>query len=135
MIQFIKYYSVAFVVFFAIDLVWLGVVAKNMYKEHLGFIMSPNVNWVAAIGFYMVFIAGLIFFALNPAIEKNSVMYAILVGGFFGLITYATYDMTNLATLKDWPVFITVVDIIWGTVLCSLTTTVSFLVLKFIGWA
>ncbi len=135
MIQFIKYYSVAFVVFFAIDLVWLGVVAKNMYKEHLGFIMSPNVNWVAAIGFYMVFIAGLIFFALNPAIEKNSVMYAFLVGGFFGLITYATYDMTNLATLKDWPVFITVVDIIWGTVLCSLTTTVSFLVLKFIGWA
>lgn len=135
MIQFLKYYSVAFVVFFAIDLVWLGVVAKNMYKEHLGFIMSPNVNWVAAIGFYMVFIAGLIFFALNPAIEKNSVMYAILVGGFFGLITYATYDMTNLATLKDWPVFITVVDIIWGTVLCSLTTTVSFLVLKFIGWA
>ena len=135
MIQFIKYYSVAFVVFFAIDLVWLGVVAKNMYKEHLGFVMSPNVNWVAAIGFYMVFIAGLIFFALNPAIEKNSVMYAFLVGGFFGLITYATYDMTNLATLKDWPVFITVVDIIWGTVLCSLTTTVSFLVLKFIGWA
>ena len=135
MIQFLKYYSVAFIVFFAIDLVWLGVVAKNMYKEHLGFIMSPNVNWVAAIGFYMVFIAGLIFFALNPAIEKNSVMYAFLVGGFFGLITYATYDMTNLATLKDWPVFITVVDIIWGTVLCSLTTTVSFLVLKFIGWA
>lgn len=135
MIQFIKYYSVAFVVFFAIDLVWLGVVAKNMYKEHLGFIMSPNVNWVAAIGFYMVFIAGLIFFALNPAIEKNSITYAIFVGGFFGLITYATYDMTNLATLKDWPVFITVVDIIWGTVLCSLTTTVSFLVLKFIGWA
>lgn len=135
MIQFLKYYSVAFVVFFAIDLVWLGVVAKNMYKEHLGFVMSPNVNWVAAIGFYMVFIAGLIFFALNPAIEKNSVMYAFLVGGFFGLITYATYDMTNLATLKDWPVFITVVDIIWGTVLCSLTTTVSFLVLKFIGWA
>ena len=135
MIQFLKYYSVAFVVFFAIDLVWLGVVAKNMYKEHLGFIMSPNVNWVAAIGFYMVFIAGLIFFALNPAIEKNSITYAIFVGGFFGLITYATYDMTNLATLKDWPVFITVVDIIWGTVLCSLTTTVSFLVLKFIGWA
>ncbi len=134
MIQFLKYYLVAFVVFFAIDLVWLGVVAKNMYKEHLGFIMSPNVNWVAAIGFYMVFIAGLIFFALNPAIEKNSIVYAILVGGFFGFITYATYDMTNLATLKDWPVFITVVDIIWGTILCSLTTTVSFLVLKFLGW-
>lgn len=134
MIQFLRYYLVAFVVFFAIDLVWLGVVAKNMYKEHLGFIMSPNVNWVAAIGFYMVFIAGLIFFALNPAIEKNSIVYAILVGGFFGFITYATYDMTNLATLKDWPVFITVVDIIWGTVLCSLTTTVSFLVLKFLGW-
>lgn len=135
MVTFLKYYLVAFVVFFAIDLVWLGVVAKNLYKEHLGFIMSPTVNWAAAIGFYMLFIVGLVFFALNPALEKSSLMYAILVGGFFGLITYATYDMTNLATLKDWPVFITVVDLIWGTVLCSLTTTVSYIIIKFIGWA
>src|SRR5690554_6217247 len=99
-----------------------------MYKEHLGFIMSPNVNWVAAIGFYMVFIAGLIFFALNPAIEKNSVMYAFLVGGFFGLITYATYDMTNLATLKDWPIQITLIDLAWGTFLGFSTSTLSYLV-------
>lgn len=129
----IKIYLVTFVIFFAIDLVWLGAIAKNLYKQHLGFIMAENVNWAAAIGFYMLFIAGLIFFALNPAIEKDSLSYAVLVGGFFGLITYATYDMTNLATLKDWPVFITVIDIIWGTVLCSLTTAGSFLILRLLN--
>ena len=129
----VKTYVVTFVIFFAIDLVWLGVIAKNLYKQHLGFLMADKVNWGAAIGFYALFIAGLIFFALNPAIEKDSLVYAILAGGFFGLITYATYDMTNLATLKDWPVIITVIDIIWGTVLCSMTTAGSFLVLRLIG--
>lgn len=129
----VKTYVVTFVIFFAIDLVWLGVIAKNLYKQHLGFLMADKVNWGAAIVFYALFIAGLIFFALNPAIEKDSLVYAILAGGFFGLITYATYDMTNLATLKDWPVVITVIDIIWGTVLCSLTTAGSFLVLRLIG--
>lgn len=129
----VKTYVVTFVIFFAIDLVWLGVIAKNLYKQHLGFLMADKVNWGAAIVFYALFIAGLIFFALNPAIEKDSLVYAILAGSFFGLITYATYDMTNLATLKDWPVVITVIDIIWGTVLCSLTTAGSFLVLRLIG--
>lgn len=129
----IKMYGISFTVFFAIDLIWLGLIAKNLYREHLGYIMSPSVNWVAAIGFYIFYIAGLIFFAIAPAIERDSLLYAAFVGAFFGFITYATYDMTNLATLKDWPVFITVVDIIWGTVLCGLTASVSFIILKAIG--
>lgn len=129
----LRMYGVSFTVFFAIDLIWLGLIAKNLYREHLGYIMSPNVNWAAAIGFYVFYIAGLIFFALAPAIERDSLLYGAFVGAFFGFITYATYDMTNLATLKDWPVFITVVDIIWGTVLCGLTTSVSFIILKAIG--
>ena len=90
--------------------------------------MAPNVNWTAAIVFYLLFIAGLVFFVINPAIEKESLRYALIVGGFFGLITYSTYDLTNLSTLKDWPINITIIDIIWGTILNSATAAITFLV-------
>ena len=89
--------------------------------------MAPKVNWTAAIIFYFIFIAGLVFFAINPAIEKESLKYAILVGGFFGFIAYSTYDLTNLATLKDWPLNITIIDIIWGTFLNAATSGITFL--------
>lgn len=131
--NYIKIYIVTLIVFFVIDIIWLGFVAKNIYKEHIGFLMREKTNWIAAIMFYMVYIVGLIFFALNPALAKDSLMYAVLVGAFFGLITYGTYDMTNLATLKDWSMFIVVVDIIWGIVLCSVTTAISFTILRAIG--
>lgn len=128
----IKTYLVAFVVFFAIDIVWLGFVAKNLYRENLGHMMADKTNWPAAIIFYAIFIAGLIFFAIHPALEKDSWTYALLVGGLFGFMCYATYDMTNLATLKDWPLKITVIDIIWGTVLNALTSVVSFFIIRLI---
>lgn len=128
--EMIRNYGITFVVFFAIDLLWLGLVAKNLYAKHLGYIMADKTNWPAAIIFYLLFIAGLIFFAINPALEKNSIVNAFVVGGIFGFITYSTYDMTNLATLKDWPIFITVIDIIWGTVLNSLTAGVSFYIIN-----
>lgn len=114
------------IVFLAIDLVWLGLIAKNLYSKYLGFIMAENVNWVAAFTFYAIFIVGLMFFVINPAIEKQSFMYALLVGGLFGFITYSTYDLTNLATLKDWPITITVIDLIWGTVLSASVSSVSY---------
>jgi uncharacterized membrane protein len=114
------------VVFLAIDLVWLGLIAKNLYSKYLGYIMTPNVNWIAAFTFYFIFIVGLMFFVINPAIEKQSFMYALLVGGLFGFITYSTYDLTNLATLKDWPITITVIDLIWGTVLSASVSSVSY---------
>lgn len=131
--DYIKMYIITLVVFFAVDILWLGLVAKKLYKKHLGFLMREKTNWTAAIIFYMVYIVGLIFFALNPALVKGSLAYAALVGGFFGFITYATYDITNLATLKDWPIVSTVVDIIWGTVLCSATASVSFIILTAMG--
>lgn len=131
--NYIKMYLVALAVFFVIDILWLGFIGRGIYKEHIGFLMKEKPNWVAAIIFYMIYIVGLIFFALYPALAKDSLVYAILVGAFFGLITYATYDMTNLATLKDWPIFIVIVDIIWGTVLCSATTAISFIILRAIG--
>jgi len=115
------------VIFFLVDIVWLGVISKKLYKEYLGHLMGP-VNWPAALIFYALFIAGLVFFVITPAIEKESLVYAITVGAFFGLITYGTYDLTNLATLKDWPVTITVIDLIWGTFLNAATAGITYYV-------
>lgn len=128
--EMVRNYLIAFVVFFAIDIVWLGFVAKNLYNQHLSHLMADSTNWVAAIIFYALFIGGLMFFAINPALEKNSIVYAFLVGGLFGFMTYATYDMTNLATLKDWPLLITVIDITWGTLLNAMTAGISFYVIN-----
>lgn len=129
----IKVYLVALIVFFAIDIMWLGFIAKDLYRENLGYIMAPKTNWPAAIIFYMIFIGGLVFFAIYPALQKDSWSYALLIGALFGFLCYATYDMTNLATLKDWPVKISIIDIIWGTVLNGLTSVASFFIIKLIG--
>lgn len=126
--EYIKMYFITLIVFFAIDLTWLGVIAKNLYRQQLGFIMKENVNWVAAISFYMIFILGVVYFIVNPAILKDSWRYALFIGMLFGFITYATYDLTNLATLKDWPLKITVIDLIWGTSLGGLTSVISFFI-------
>jgi len=124
----VKIYLLTFVVFFLVDIVWLGVISKNLYKKYLGHLMTPNVNWTAGIIFYVLFIAGLVFFVINPALAKESLSYAILAGGFFGLIAYGTYDLTNLATLKDWPVLITVIDLVWGTFLNAATAGITYVV-------
>lgn len=128
--MFIKIFLVAFVVFFAIDIIWLGLVAKNLYKKYLGFIMAPQVNWIAAVIFYIVFIIGLSFFVIEPALAKSSLSYALLAGLFFGFITYATYDLTNLATLKDWPITITIIDLVWGSFLGGAVSTITYLILR-----
>ena len=126
----IRNYLIVFIVFFAIDILWLGFVAKDLYGKHLGHLMRDKTNWPAAVIFYMIFIGGLMFFVLNPALEKSSYAYALIVGGLYGFITYSTYDMTNLATLKDWPLTITIIDITWGTVLNALTAMVSFFIIN-----
>ena len=126
--MFIKLFLIALPVFFIIDMVWLVLVAKKFYQEQLGFLMRPDINWFAAIFFYILFIAGLVIFVISPAVEKHSWVHALLFGAFFGLITYATYDLTNLATLKDWPLLVTVVDLIWGTVLASSISLITYLI-------
>lgn len=126
--QFLKVYALTLVIFFLVDIVWLGVISKKLYKEYLGHLMAPNVNWAAALVFYFLFIAGLVFFVIMPAIEKGDLMYAITLGAFFGLITYGTYDLTNLATLKDWPLNITIIDLVWGTFLNAATSGITYFV-------
>lgn len=127
---FIKLYFSALIAFLVIDLFWLGVLAKNFYKEQLGFLFRTNVNLFAVILFYALFIAGLVFFVIIPSIEKKSLVNAVFMGAFFGLVTYATYDLTNLATVKNWPLTVTIVDLIWGAVLCAVVSAIVFLVSK-----
>ena len=120
---YLKLYLATLVAFFAIDLVWLGLVARTFYRKHLGFLMAPSPNWPAAVLFYLLFVGGILVFVVVPGLESGSLVTTLVRGALFGLITYATYDLTNLATLKDWPVILTIVDLIWGTVL---STAVSF---------
>jgi uncharacterized membrane protein len=121
-------YLVTLPIFFAVDMLWLGTLAKAFYQRHLGYLLSPQVNWPAAILFYLVFIAGIVLFAVKPAIEAASPMRALVYGAFFGFVAYATYDLTNHATVRDWPLIVTVVDLIWGTVLCGAVAWLSYTV-------
>ena len=131
--MFLKLYCIALPVFFALDMVWLGLVAKSFYARHIGFLMKSDVNWVAASLFYLLFIAGLVAFVIAPAVDKGSWVRALLFGALFGLITYATYDLTNLATLKNWPFVVTLVDMAWGMVLAGSVSAVTWLVASKIG--
>ncbi len=115
-------YLIALVVFFAIDMVWLGLVAPGFYERQLGHLTGP-VNWPAAIAFYLMFILGIVIFAVAPGLKHRSVGVALRWGALFGFFTYATYDLTNYATLRDWPLVVVVVDIVWGVVLCGLVAT------------
>lgn len=126
--MFIKLYLIALPVFIIIDMVWLVFVAKNFYQKQIGFLMRTDVNWIAAIIFYLLFISGLVLFVLTPAVEKNSWTHSLIFGALFGLITYATYDLTNLATLKDWPLAVTIADLLWGTVLAASVSVVTYFI-------
>ncbi len=115
--QMLFMYLVTLAVFFLIDMVWLGIAAKGFYRRHLGSMLSPRVNWAAAVLFYLLFIVGLLVFVIRPALAGGEPLQALFFGALFGLISYATYDLTNLATLKDWPLVVTVVDLVWGSIL------------------
>ena len=126
----LKLYFITLPIFFAIDMFWLGIIAKNFYAAQMGSLMKNPINWTAAILFYLIFILGLVLFVIAPALQKNSWTHALIYGALFGFITYATYDLTNLATLKNWPVLMTLVDLAWGAVLASSVSTLSFLIFK-----
>ena len=126
-------YLLTTVVFFAVDMTWLGLIAKDLYKKYLGSFLSDKVNWPAAIIFYLLFIIGIFYFCILPAVEKNSVVKAIISGALFGVLTYATYDLTNLATLKNWPLTIVFIDIAWGALLTGIVSTAGFYIVKWVA--
>jgi uncharacterized membrane protein len=95
--------------------------------------MKTDVNWTAAIIFYLIFIAGLVVFVISPAVEKGSWMHALFFGALFGLVCYATYDLTNLAVAKDWPILVTIVDLAWGAAIAASVSTITYLIASKIG--
>lgn len=122
-----KLYLVSLAAFLAIDLLWLGVVARSFTQQWLGHLLTPNVYWPVAFLFYLLFIAGVLFFVILPGLQAHSLRITLLKGAFFGLVAYGTYDLTNLATLKDWPALFSVVDLVWGTVLSTTVSAIGFL--------
>jgi uncharacterized membrane protein len=126
--MFTQLYIIAVPIFFVIDMVWLGLIAKNFYKQQIGHLLKSDVQWIPAILFYLLFVAGLVVFVIAPAVEKKSWSEALLRGAFFGLVTYATYDLTNLALAKDWPLLVTVVDLLWGTALGATVATLTYFI-------
>ena len=123
-------YLLTFLFFLIVDMLWLGVIAKNIYQKYLGGFLTDNVNWTAAVVFYFIFVVGISIFVIYPSVNNGSVYQAILMGALFGFFTYATYDLTNLATLKGWPLPIVFIDIIWGSVLSAVVSLSGFYIVK-----
>ena len=119
----IKHYFITLFFFLLLDGIWLGLIAQPFYQKEIGFLLAENPNWAAAGVFYLLFVAGLVFFVVEPALRAGTPPgRAALRGAFFGLVAYATYDLTNLATMNGWPIVLTIVDMAWGTALGALTT-------------
>ena len=125
--NFIKLYFSTLAAFLAIDMIWLGLVARDLYARYLGYLFGPQTIWPAAAAFYLLYIVGVLVFAVLPGLRANSPRKTLLLGAFLGLVSYATYDLTNLATIQGWPVHITLIDLTWGTALTCLTSWIGFL--------
>jgi len=124
--MFLQLYGIAFVVFLLIDAIWLGLVAPKFYKSQIGHLMAEKPNFIAALIFYLLFIVGMVYFVLLPAVEAEDFSQVVLSGVLYGFMTYATYDLTNLATLKKWPLLVTGIDLLWGSVLSLSVSVISY---------
>jgi uncharacterized membrane protein len=121
-------YAVAAVVFLALDLVWLTLVAPGLYDHFLGDLLAESPNAVAAALFYAIFVAGLVYFVIAPAVVEGSVRTALVRGAAFGFVTYATWDLTSLAVIEGFPVGIVPIDLAWGTFLAAAVSATTYLV-------
>jgi uncharacterized membrane protein len=123
----LKVYAACIVVFFALDLTWLGVVAKGFYNAQMGHLLRPDVQWGAALLFYLLYVAAIVVLCVAPAVEKQSLGRALALGAVFGLAAYAAFDLTSLAQLKDFPTRVVYVDLAWGTVLTASVSAAGYL--------
>lgn len=128
MLKYTLLYVITFVIFLVIDLIWLNFIAKNLYQKEIGSLLLKNPNLIPALLFYLLFIFALLILILIPGIESGSLGKTLLFAAIFGLTTYATYDLTNLATLDGWNLKITIIDLIWGTSVSTLTTFLGYLI-------
>lgn len=132
MLQPITAYVATAIVFLAIDYVWLTQVATRFYFDRIGHLLMEKPNLTAAGVFYIIYVVGIVIFAVLPALKNESLAYAIMYGALFGFFTYATYDVTNYATLRDWPVMVAVVDVAWGTVLSAVSAALGYLLTRMV---
>lgn len=123
-------YAVTAIVLLGMDAVWLTLAASRLYKPNLAKLLAPQYSLPPAAIFYLLYVAGIVIFAVTPAFKSGHWMTATLYGALFGLFAYATYDLTNQATLKDWPVIVTIADLCWGTVLTAVAATCGYLVAR-----
>jgi len=111
---------------FVLDLAWLGLVAKSLYAREMGTLLRPDIKWVPALLFYTLYVAAAVVFVVLPAVEHRSVVRALALGAFFGLAAYATYDLTSLALIRDFPVTIAIVDMLWGMALTAVASSAGY---------
>lgn len=126
-------YLLTTLVFFAIDIAWIGGFAKKFYWGNMGSLLKDDINWAAALIFYMLYIVGIFVFAIMPAVKSDSVQDAIIYGALFGFFCYATYDLTNLATMKGFPLKVAIVDMIWGVILTGSVATAGFYITRWMN--
>lgn len=127
---FLKLYGITLVAFLVIDGLWLAIMYPLVYRSRLSALLAPDLKWVAAVVFYLIFVAGLLVFVVGPAHRSGRGDQAVGRAALFGLVAYSTYDLTNLATLRDWPLGITILDMVWGAVLSTLVTLVALRVAR-----
>lgn len=125
-----KTYITILVSLLGIDLIWIGLVAKNFYQKHIGFIMADKFSITPAIIFYALYAFGIMYFVVNPALASKSLSSAAFRGALLGLLAYGAYDLTNQATLANWPLKVTIVDMLWGMVVTALVSTIAYLVIS-----
>jgi uncharacterized membrane protein len=126
-------YVAALAAFVIADMVWLGTMVSRIYRPALGDMLAAAVNFPPALVFYLIYPIGLVIFAVLPGLKSGSVIHAVTYGALFGFFTYATYDLSNYATLRNWTLQVTVIDIAWGTILGAFAATCSYLAVKLIG--
>jgi uncharacterized membrane protein len=131
---YLKLFLIALPTFLVIDLAWLGVVARSFYQTQLGHLMREDVNWAAAFVFYFIYVLGIVVLAVWPAIERESFLHAVSRGALLGLVAYAAYDLTNLATLKAFPPTVAVVDLVWGAVLTGAVSAITYKLWFLLPW-
>lgn len=118
-------------VFFVIDLFWIGVIAKGLYQREIGSLLLDSPRWAVALGFYLLYIVGIVVLVVLPAHSTGSLLEAVWRGALLGLVAYATYDLTNLATMKGWSATVALVDMVWGAVLTGVVAAASYVIA---GW-
>lgn len=132
MLPYIAAYGFTALVFFALDFVWLSTMGATFYKARMGDLMLAQPNLAVAGLFYLVYVGGIVFLAIAPALSQSSWTYALIAGAVLGLVAYGTYDFTNLATLKNWSVSMSLVDLAWGTGLTALAASAGYFATKWL---